>query len=146
MKTLFYLTIITTLISISSGCACQKKNSKSKKEDSVKSIIVNKDYSLPSEFDYVIESANLVDSILTIDVKYKGGCGEHSFELLFNGMYAKSMPPQVGLYLQHSVKTETCEKEITEKIKFNIRAIKYKNSKSVVVKISNYSEKITYNY
>ena len=112
----------------------------------MKTIILNKDYSLPAEFDYTIESASLTDSILTIDIKYKGGCGEHNFELLFNGMYAKSMPPQAGLYLQHEIKNETCDKEISKKIKFNVNSVKYNNSKTVIIRLSNFSDKIKFNY
>lgn len=146
MRRILHLFSIILIISFIAGC-CAKKTGKCDSKDTVmKSVILNKNYSLPAEFDYIIERASITDSILSIDVKYFDGNGEHKFDLLFNGNYAKSMPPIAGFYLNHTSTGENGDKEITETLKFNIAPAKYNSGNSMYVKISNYSEKLKYEY
>ena len=93
---------------------------------------------------YKLDSLSLKGDELSVFVNYSGGCKEHSFELISNGMYAKSLPPQLMLCLKHTSNDDMCKKLVMQELKFNISKIKYQGGKSVVVKLGEKS--VNYNY
>lgn len=86
---------------------------------------------------YVIDSAKVKGDILSLFVNYSGGCKLHTFELLSNGAYAKSLPPQVSVCLKHSSNEDGCRQLITQELKFNISKLKYQGQKTVIINIKN---------
>lgn len=84
---------------------------------------------------YTVDSMTVKDNILSVFVKYSGGCKEHSWDLISNGMYAKSMPPQLTVCLKHTNNGDACRELIMKEIKFNIAKLKYASSKTTVIKI-----------
>lgn len=93
---------------------------------------------------YRLDSLSLNGDVLSVFVNYSGGCKEHTFELISNGMYAKSMPPQISLCLKHTNNEDMCKKLVVQELKFNISKIKYERSKSLVVRLGD--KGLNYNY
>jgi hypothetical protein len=91
---------------------------------------------------YKIDSLAISGNILSVFVNYSGGCKEHSFELVSNGMYAKSMPPQLSLCLKHSGNDDQCKKLVMQELKFDVSELRYKPGNTVVLKIGD--KKINY--
>ena len=82
---------------------------------------------------YSVDSLAISGDILSVFVNYSGGCKEHSFELLSNGMYAKSMPPQATVCLKHTNNDDACRKLVMQELKFNVSGIKYKGGNGTTV-------------
>ncbi len=93
---------------------------------------------------YKLDSIALKGDVLSVFLNYSGGCKDHSFELVSNGMYAKSMPPQLSLCLKHTGNDDMCKKLVMQELKFDISKIKYKGSNSLTVKLGEQSA--IYNY
>lgn len=151
---LFHLYTILIIVMFAS-CSGTKKSSDSKseklkstqlKEEVIKHIKIESDYKLPETLDYTIKSVTLLDNIFTIEVTYKGGCGDHNFELVFNRMFAKSLPVQATLYLEHTSTNETCSEEITRKFRFFGDNVRHPQNKTVICKVNSYDGRLTYNY
>lgn len=80
-----------------------------------------------------VDSLAITGDVLSVFVNYSGGCKEHSFDLFSNGMYAKSLPPKLTLFLKHTDNDDGCRSLISQELKFNISAIKYTGSLSIKV-------------
>jgi hypothetical protein len=75
------------------------------------------------------------ENILSVYVNYSGGCKPHVFDLVSNGMYSKSLPPQISVCLKHANNGDACRKLIMRELKFDISKLKYAGNKTVVVKL-----------
>jgi hypothetical protein len=91
---------------------------------------------------YKVDSLSITGDVLSVFVNYSGGCKEHSFKLLSNGMYAKSMPPQLSLCLQHSGNDDQCRKLVMQELKFDVSDLRYKSGNTVILKIGD--KKVNY--
>ena len=94
---------------------------------------------------YKIASASITGNILSLNVSYTGGCAEHLFELISNGLYAKSLPPQITVYLKHQ-SDDTCDKTIEKTIPYDISKLQYPGQNTLLIKIITFKEKIAYKY
>ncbi len=72
---------------------------------------------------YRISNAYLNDTILTIGVEFFGGCKEHEFDLVFNGLYKKSLPRKADLFIVHESNGDTCKSEVKKEVYFNLTPI-----------------------
>jgi hypothetical protein len=93
---------------------------------------------------YKLDSLTVNGDVLSAWVSYSGGCKEHSFELISNGMYAKSLPPKLSLCLRHSSDTDMCKKLVMQELKFDLSSVRYKGANSMTVKVGDKS--VNYNY
>lgn len=84
---------------------------------------------------YTVDSISINGDILSVFVNYSGGCKEHSFELLSNGMYAKSLPPQISVCLKHTGNGDNCRELVMTELKFDVTALKYKGGNATVIKL-----------
>ncbi len=91
---------------------------------------------------YNVDSISVEGDVLSVFVNYSGGCKEHSFELLSNGMYAKSLPPQISVCLKHTNNEDNCRKLVMQELKFNIAALHYKGNGATIVKLGD--KKVTF--
>jgi hypothetical protein len=82
---------------------------------------------------------------LVLTVQYSGGCKEHNWELVSNGMYAKSLPPQISVCLKHTNNGDACRELKIQELKFNISKLKNPSGKTVVVKMGENSARYSYN-
>lgn len=70
-----------------------------------------------------IEAAGLKGDKLIIDVRYSGGCRQHTFQLNWNGKFLKSNPAQAVLELSHNANGDTCKAIIRERLQFDLSVI-----------------------
>lgn len=60
---------------------------------------------------------------LYITVSYNGGCKEHSFDLVWGGIFLLTYPRQTGLLLKHNANGDPCEMQITEILKIDLKQL-----------------------
>ena len=84
---------------------------------------------------YTVDSISIKENILSVFVSYSGGCKEHAFELLSNGMYAKSLPPQISVVLKHTNNGDNCRELVMKELKFDVSALKYKSGNTTVIRL-----------
>ena len=96
---------------------------------------------------YSIEKVEVVKDVLHLNVRYSGGCEEHEFALFSNKMYAKSMPPQLTLFLEHDAKGDKCREMVNKDLYFYLDNIRYPGSDKVVLRINDLKiEPVLYDY
>jgi hypothetical protein len=139
---LFWFGVLTSLYS----CSTSKQTSvKSAKAELVKKVIVQSGFEAPSIVDYSIDSAKVTkDSILTIYVKYQGGCNGLHFELFNDGNIMKSMPPKTNLVLVHRTELENCKEEKVCSLDFNLSPLIYmvpENNK-LILRLANWKGRL----
>ena len=143
---IFYLLIILSF-SLSSCGARYKKGTITGTvvKESYNEISVKSNFVIPEiPIDYKIISSHITESILTINLTYSGGCEEHTFELMFNGMYMKSLPRQGSLYLLHNSNGDMCKKLIEKELKYNLAPIVGTSKQDVNYELYSYPEKLKY--
>ncbi len=91
-----------------------------------------------------VDSISVSGDVLSVFVNYSGGCKAHSWELLSNGMFAKSLPPKVTVCLKHTNNGDMCRELKMQEVKFNISKLKYLASQTVVVELRESSARYTY--
>lgn len=139
---LFWFGVLTSL----HACSASKKTSvNSAKAELVKKVIVQSGFEASSTVDYSIDSAKVTkDSILTIYVKYQGGCNGLHFELFNDGNIMKSMPPKTNLVLVHGIELENCKEEKVCSLDFNLSPLKYmvpENNK-LILRLANWKGRL----
>lgn len=138
---LFFLIILLLFV----ACKAKKEVSKGPQLQ-VKELIVDKELYPVEDETFSISAASIDGDILTLEVSYHGGKAFHDFELLFNGIYMKSMPPQVNLFLKHSHTPENCEKLISESVHYNLKNLRLGERGTVIIRLAGYTEKLEYTY
>lgn len=104
----------------------------------IKMVIVDRNINMSDTGTaYTIDSVKINNDILSLFVNYSGGCKTHSFELLSNGAYAKSLPPQVSISLKHIGNDDACRQLITQELKFNVSKLKYQGQNTVILNLRN---------
>jgi len=76
---------------------------------------------VPSSGDHIgVESAAIVNDQLVMVVNYGGGCRDHTFEVLWDGVYQESLPPQVEMRFFHNANGDTCRRAFRETFVFDL--------------------------
>ncbi len=70
-----------------------------------------------------IEAAGLKGDKLILDVRYTGGCLDHTFQLNWDGAFLKSNPAQVVLELSHNANGDSCQALVSERLQFDLSVI-----------------------
>jgi hypothetical protein len=153
MKTNYLLTIVILMSLLMLNCKSRKQTAdkeKNKSNQAVSAITVHESYSYPKDAaPFEITKASIKGDILTLDVSYSGGCKDHSFSLHGTKMYMKSMPPKLGIFLEHEANGDSCRELKTEQLNFNISEIKYPGTEkdyTIIISINNYEGEIEYKY
>ncbi len=138
------------LLSCLNSCRSPKQTSgKTKEPVKIPNVIVQSGFVAPVTVDYSIDSAKVTnDSVLTIFVKYKGGCNGLHFELYNDGNIMKSMPPKTNLVLLHQVEKENCQNERVSVLNFNLSPLKYMvpEKNKLILKLTNWKGKLELQY
>ncbi|MDA0882501.1 MAG: hypothetical protein O2984_04240 [Bacteroidetes bacterium] len=95
---------------------------------------------------FTLKSHEINGDTLSLLVSYSGGCQEHSFDLIGNGSYAKSLPPQSRLRLIHNGNNDNCRSLIETNLKFNVKELRYPGTDVLVIFVEGSDERITYRY
>ena len=109
-----------------------------------KTLIINASAVYPSELNKVrILDTKIIGDILQIKIEYSGGCEKHDFNLIFNGVWKRSLPPKISLFLEHKFEHEKCKSLVSKIIEFDIKKLKEKNNE-VYINLVGYSKSIKY--
>jgi hypothetical protein len=127
MKTSDFLLILLLLITFS---YCKQVNTAQQKSSR---IILVKDQaafnaaasnrsavsSAPFNLNQIIFKGDSVE----VSVTYSGGCEQHSFEFIWNGVITGTNPPAIDLIIQHNSNGDSCKAHITETLTFPLTAL-----------------------
>ena len=69
--------------------------------------------------------ATIDNELLILELKYGGGCKKHKFDLVWDGKYLKSNPPQVNLILKHSNENDDCKGMQEKRIAFTLNNLSH---------------------
>jgi len=141
-----FILFIAALIFFS-GCRCENHSRKTTLviKDDTEKIIIDEKYVPAGRPDYSIDSLFIRSEILHVRINYSGGCKEHLFQLFSNGMFGKSLPPQVSVYLYHNSNGDNCRELINKELEFNISQLKYNSSKNIIINFDD-THKVNYYY
>lgn len=78
-----------------------------------------------------ISFADVVNDYLVLNVSYSGGCEDHDFEVLSNGKYTATYPPEIVLHVKHYSNGDFCRGIIDEKRYFDLRPLQYPGTNRV---------------
>lgn len=123
--------IFIALACLSSSC----KSSKNASVYTVKKLSTEEiEKSIPIPDDVSIEDISINKDEMIFIVSYRG-CKNQVFQLLWNGGFAKSLPPQATVFLHTDYKSGAdCNEVITKrKIAFSIKDLKYSNTNEVQI-------------
>jgi hypothetical protein len=144
---------IVLLIMISMVACKNRKNitaAVGAKDLSPKDVIIHDTYNLSKDnADFDIISATIKGDLLTMIVTYSGGCKEHLFAAHATKIYMKSMPPQLGLMIEHVNNDDNCRSIITDTLVFNLMPIRYPGNETdytVIIRLPKLEEGIPYKY
>lgn len=144
-KSLVVLLVLGLLLF--SACRSKKKIAgQSLPETAVKELIIDREYQFSEDDIPAILAAGIDGDILTLTLNYHGGKAMHNFDLYFNGVIMKSMPPQVNLFLKHTHTPENCEKLLNETVKFDLKKLRIGETGKIIVRIHGYSKVLEFNY
>ena len=119
------------------------------KEQPLRAATRTANYSpLATQPDYVINTAEVKDSVLYLNVTYPVGCGTKGFDLVADGKMAKTMPPQINVNFIYSPGGSiNCggKKKVTEVIPFNLNPLRV-NGQSKVILLLNDGKQVEFNY
>ena len=138
------LLILICIMPLAWSCGNSKKALK-KNEPMIQSVLLAMDFSeyTRNSSETEIINASIMDSTLTLNVKYNGGCKDHTFELIGSKIIQKSMPAVRGIILVHNAYSDDCREVIEQELKFNISDFKYPNG-DIYLKLNGYKERILF--
>jgi hypothetical protein len=137
-----YKSLFFCLLLIS--CAARKnENTIAQKNREVKKVLIENGHAA-TDSSYSIRSFSISGDTLKIEVTYSGGCGTHTFDLYSNALLKKSLPPQVDVTLEHKSEKETCNKDVTELLLFDINPLKKPGNTKIVVNINSADNKASW--
>ena len=147
---------------ILASCCCKKDSASTKsgsentsmstepKADSKTAVLpiqVKKDYVVKETDPFTILDMNASGDTLWVTVQYGGGCKDHEFTMNSNNLWMKSLPPQLTLYLEHKNNGDNCRALITQKLAFDLRAVRFPGGNEMRLFINNdRSRESTYKY
>jgi hypothetical protein len=68
--------------------------------------------------------AQIAGDELRLDVRYGGGCAQHHFSLLHEGVFLESQPVQARLHLAHDAQGDRCRALIGRSLMFDLTPLK----------------------
>ncbi len=78
------------------------------------------EFNRPSD-PFQVNGEPMVDgNTLKVVVEYSGGCRDHVFQLVTNGMLMKSLPPQRPVRLIHQANEDVCRRMIIDTLTFDL--------------------------
>ena len=78
------------------------------------------EFNRPSD-PFQVNGEPMVDgNTLKVVVEYSGGCRDHVFQLVTNGMLMKSLPPQRPVRLIHQANEDMCRSMIIDTLTFDL--------------------------
>lgn len=144
--------ILLVVLSVSTQMqTCKKKNNsdaekttKVEKVNPVKKVVIDRSMiPIPPIDDLKITKVDIAGSFLTITFSFSGTAND-DFDLVFNGMYMKSLPPQATIRLKQIKKSEKQTTQ-TKTMIFDVEPMK-SNGTELHLKLDGFPDKIIYKY
>ncbi|WP_066759880.1 hypothetical protein [Crocinitomix algicola] len=136
--------IVTSLIFI--GCVAKKQTLQEIQEPEItapKAVIVEDFRAFGSSAPLAIEQVTLSKNLLSLHVKYSGGCTTHKFNLIGHRMVTKSLPPKRSVRLHHDNNGDDCREIVQEVLIFDITDLAYQKQETMI-HIDGYEQGIRY--
>lgn len=93
-----------------------------------------------------ISRMEVLGDYLSMNVSYSGGCEEHEFELISDGRYSATYPPEVELVLRHDAHNDLCRSYLDETLYFDLKPLQYDGTTRIVIRLTNNDKLYEYNY
>ncbi len=61
--------------------------------------------------------------MVTLVVRYSGGCEDHRFRVYWDGVATKSLPPQMVVNVYHDDRGDLCEAYPTDTVRFDAQEL-----------------------
>jgi hypothetical protein len=81
-------------------------------------------YQNASRDPYVINSYEINDDILKVEVSFGGGCRAHDFAFIALPGFMESSPVAANVLLSHDANNDLCEAWLTEDLRFDLSSLK----------------------
>lgn len=101
---------------------------------------------------YTIESAEIKENLLILNVTFECGCNSHQFSFVGSDMIAKSLPPirsaKLVLKTINESENKPCEEISSQTIDIDISALAYRQvpGNEIYLNIDGYTERILYTF
>ncbi|HCY45715.1 MAG TPA: hypothetical protein DHU89_03460 [Flavobacteriales bacterium] len=146
------LVLVGVLILISSSCNKRREMKKSpadqtetintKEKEAISVVEMDPTYKNIKTDSFTLLESSLEGDNLILLVQYGGGCREHEWKLKTNGAYAKSLPPQITLNLEHNANSDMCRALVTDTLEFNLEPLRYPGNLQLDVRILGYEKQV----
>jgi len=146
------LVLVGVLILISSSCNERREMKKSaadqtetintKEKEAISVVEIDPTYKNIKTDSFTLLESNVEGDNLILLVQYGGGCEEHEWKLKTNGAYAKSLPPQITLNLEHNANGDMCRALLTDTLEFNLEPVRYPGTLELDVRILGYEKQV----
>lgn len=73
---------------------------------------------------YELVEASIDGDVLTLDIRFGGGCEEHRFALVTSRIFLESYPVQMPAHLSHDASGDPCRALVRETLRVNLRSVK----------------------
>ncbi len=101
---------------------------------------------------YTIVNAEIKDGLLWLQTSYGGGCREHEFKMVFNGIYVPRQDQEtdvselVSLKLGHNGNGDACRSIVRQNIRFDLKPLQKEGVNNLVIRLSNWDSELVYSY
>jgi len=98
-----------------------------------------------------IDSLFIIEDCLIMDVTYSGGCEDHEFELIWNGVVTGNsinnfISDKIVLSLAHDDKGDACEAFLQEYLLFDLKPLQQDGLTKLTLELRNTQDILVYKY
>lgn len=101
---------------------------------------------LTDEVPFVIYDLSLRENSLFVYVRYRAGDSLDDFELVTNGMYTKTLPPILPVFLKHKPAPGQRGKTVMQELVFDISETQKYGTDKLILRLAGYPDVIVYNF
>lgn len=135
----FVLVFAVGLLLIS--CKVKKSGTGETASSSSRAVVIDSAYKVGLNT-ITIDSSTITGNTLRLYINYSGGCKKHDIDLIWTGVTAKSLPPQLPLALDHNTYGDACRQVVSEFREFDLSPLKSNGYKTMVLNIQGH--RVTY--
>lgn len=133
-----------TLFLFSCGESNKMKNKSDKHSSKVQ---ISEIGNIPEEIlPTTINSAQIKENTLTLEITYSGGCEEQTFNLVGSPITMKSLPPKRAIALVRNSNGDTCRELVNKTLTFDLTSLAYqeKDGSQIYLLLKDYEEQLLY--
>lgn len=95
---------------------------------------------------FEVAYADFINDHLVLQVSYSGGCEDHHFEVISDGKYTATYPPEITLHIKHFDNGDRCRGFVDEKRYFDASTIQYPGTNRIRVVFAHNNRILDYIY